>query len=165
MDHVLTLARCASNRRAWLSRWTLVLGVAGFTNGLITLAVGALLEAPTPVEELVLTADVDPWATCTWLSVGSAHEGHTRVHVLNNGPHAAAIRVTWSTEYGVDCPPITDRLLLAAWASTDIGFNTPGLGAFVELVSSVPHLQASADLDPVDGTASEHRRAHLCLGT
>jgi hypothetical protein len=138
--------------------FTLALLFASLLSGLLTLQ-GAVLLEPTSA-----TAQ-GPWPGCVALQAGSPNAGTTHILLENGGPEISRIRLDWIDNYGgLKLPTIDDGGSIEPWASADIQFRTPGMGAVVQVRSSVANLHARAEVRRDDGGATETRQAFLCLG-
>ena len=146
-------------RRVLRSSFSLALILAGLTTGLLSLAGAALLEPPLAIVE-------DPWPGCAYLQAGSLNPGTTHIHLDNAGPETARLRFDWVDDYGgLELLAIDHSRSSDPWASSEILFRAPSVGAIFRISSSVTNLHASATIHRDDGGDLESRRAFLCLGS
>ena len=151
-------AERAGPRRFVPGVFALALILSGVLSGLLTLLGATLIEETS-------ATDQEPWPGCAALQVGSLHAGTTHIFLENGGPDSSHIRLDWIDDYGALRVPVIDfSQRLEPWASADIQFRAPALGAVVQVSSSVTNLHARAEVRRNDRGATENRSAFLCPG-
>jgi hypothetical protein len=141
---------------------TLGLLLAGLATGLLALAGAALLEGPpigrNPATEINLSLG------CTAFHVGSAYAGNMHIQLENAGPGSTSVHFDFVDRHGLNPWAGSYGRNLAPWASEEVVFKAPALGAAVQIASSGRDLHASAELLRDDGAPPETRQEGPCLG-
>jgi hypothetical protein len=135
--------------------------VAGLMTGLLTLSGAALLErratgeGAAPGKELSLS--------CTTFQVGSLHAAATHLHLENAGPESTSVLLNFVDDSGHGSWAASTSRHMDPWASNEVVFRTPALGAAVNLIASGRDLQTGAEIRRDDGALPEVRQATPCL--
>jgi len=122
---------------------------AALMTGLFTLGGAALLEHRVLGEGAV--AGEDPPLSCTAFQVGSPHAADTHIHLKNAGPESISVRLDFVDDSGLGSWAATAGRHLEPWASHEVAFRTPALGAAVKLTSPGWDLRAGAEIRRDDG--------------